>query len=123
VLGVDESFYIKNLDAKRTEALRRLREFCSRAFVLCGTPAPNSPHDVIQQFNIVDFGLTFSGVDVPDDRVAARPVVQNVLETKGPFVRHLKKYVLPDLQPKRFNRVFVPMATQQARLYDIALHS
>lgn len=34
MLVVDESFYIKNLDTKRTQALRRLREWCGRAFVL-----------------------------------------------------------------------------------------
>ena len=123
MLVVDESFYVKNLDAKRTSAVRRLREFCSRAFVLCGTPAPNSPHDVIQQVNIVDFGITFGGVDVPDNRDTARAVVQDILGKKGPFVRHLKREVLPDLHPKRFNRVFVQMEPQQEKLYEAALQS
>lgn len=121
VLVVDESFYIKNLDAKRTQALRRLREWCGRAFVLCGTPAPNAPQDLIQQFNIVDFGLTFDGVNIPDDRIQALPVVQQAIEHRGLFIRHLKTDVLPDLPVKSFNRVFVSLQPEQERAYTAAL--
>lgn len=121
MLVVDESFYMKNLDAQRTRSLRRLREFCFRAYVLCGTPAPNSPHDLIQQFNIVDFGLTFAGVDIPEGRELAQPVVQKIIESRGPFVRHLKRNVLPNLPGKRFNRIVVPLAAEQKRLYAGAL--
>ena len=121
MIVVDESFFIKNLNAKRTCALRRLREWCSRAFVLCGTPAPNTPHDLIQQFNITDFGLTFDGVDVPKDIVPSRPIVQQAIEERGLFVRHLKTDVLPGLPLKRFHRVLVPLQPQQERLYEAAL--
>lgn len=121
VLVVDESFYIKNLDAKRTQALRRLREWCGRAFVLCGTPAPNAPQDLIQQFNIVDFGLTFDGVNIPDDRMQALPIVQQAIEHRGLFIRHLKTDVLPDLPVKSFNRVFVSLQPEQERAYTAAL--
>lgn len=118
VIAVDESFFIKSLDAKRTRAIRRLREWCGRAFVLCGTPAPNAPQDLIGQFNLVDFGLAFDGVDVPPDRAEAAPVVQSVIDTRGLYVRHLKADVLPDLPAKRFQRVFVPMAPKQAAIYE-----
>jgi SNF2 family DNA or RNA helicase len=121
MLVVDESFYIKNLDTKRTQALRRLREWCGRAFVLCGTPAPNAPQDLIQQFNIVDFGLTFDGVTIPDVRAEALPVVQKAIEQRGLFVRHLKTDVLPDLPVKSFNRIFVPLQPEQERVYAAAL--
>ncbi|WP_325314649.1 DEAD/DEAH box helicase [Microcoleus sp. PH2017_28_MFU_U_A] len=123
VLVVDESFYIKNLEAKRTQALRRLREWCGRAFVLCGTPAPNAPQDLIQQFNIVDFGLTFDGVNIPDDRVQALLVVQQAIEHRGLFIRHLKTDVLPDLPVKSFHRVFVPLQPEQERVYAAALRN
>ena len=121
VMAVDESFFIKSLDAKRTRALRRLREWCDRAFVLCGTPAPNAPQDLIQQFNLVDFGLTFEGVDIPEDRSAAAPVVQRAIDERGLFVRHLKSDVLPDLPEKTFHRVYVPMEPIQRRIYEAAL--
>lgn len=121
MLVVDESFYIKNLDTKRTQALRRLREWCGRAFVLCGTPAPNAPQDLIQQFNIVDFGITFDGVNIPDDRAESLPIVQQAIEKRGLFIRHLKTDVLPDLPVKSFNRVFVSLQPEQKRVYAAAL--
>ncbi|MBX3233520.1 MAG: DEAD/DEAH box helicase [Labilithrix sp.] len=121
VLAIDESFYVKNLDARRTRALRRLREWCGRAYVLCGTPAPNAPQDLIQQFNIVDFGITFDNVALPDDRAAAAPIVQNAIDTRGLSIRHLKQDVLPDLPAKSFSRVLVPLQPIQQRLYQGAL--
>jgi SNF2 family DNA or RNA helicase len=121
VLAVDESFFIKSLDAKRTLVLRRLREWCGRAYVLCGTPAPNSPHDLVQQFNIVDFGMTFNGVTLPKERAAALPVVQNAIENRGIYIRHLKSDVLPNLPKKNFQRVYLPLQPEQRRLYEGAL--
>jgi SNF2 family DNA or RNA helicase len=118
ILVVDESFFVKNLDAQRTRAIQRLREFCGHAFVLCGTPAPNSPHDLVQQFNIVDMGLTFNGVRIPDDLDHARATVQSVIADKGVFVRHLKSDVLPDLPPKSFELVSVPLQPSQSELYE-----
>ena len=117
VLAIDESFFIKSLDAKRTRALRRLREWAGRAFVLCGTPAPNGPTDLVQQFNLVDFGYCFGGVELPKERDLAAPIVQAAIEERGLYLRHLKAHVLPDLPAKRFQRVTVPMEEEQARLY------
>jgi SNF2 family DNA or RNA helicase len=121
VLAIDESFFIKSLDAQRTRTLRRLREWCGRAFVLCGTPAPNSPHDLVQQFSLVDFGRTFNDVDIPKERQAALPIVQDAIETRGLYVRHLKAQVLPNLPQKRFQRVYVPLEPIQRRAYESAL--
>lgn len=120
VLVVDESFHVKNRDARRTQALRRLREWCGRAFVLCGTPAPNSAHDLVEQFNLVDFGLTFGGSAIPQDREEARSVVQEIIRERGVFTRHLKADVLPGLPPKAFHRILVPLGPQQKRLYEAA---
>ncbi|MCG3133012.1 MAG: hypothetical protein HMLKMBBP_00098 [Planctomycetes bacterium] len=121
MLVVDESFFVKNLDAARTRAIRRLREWCGRAYVLCGTPAPNAPQDLVEQFNIVDFGMTFDGLDVPADRSLAAPVVSRAIDERGLFIRHLKADVLPDLPGKRFHRVSIPMSPQQATAYRAAL--
>lgn len=122
VLAVDESFFIKSMDARRTRAIRRLREWCGRAYVLCGTPAPNAPQDLVQQFSLVDFGLAFEGVEVPTDRAEAAPVVQSVIDQRGLYTRHLKAEVLPDLPAKSFQRIFVPLARQQRRLYEHTLN-
>jgi SNF2 family DNA or RNA helicase len=121
VLVIDESYHVKNLDAQRTLALRRLREWCKRAFVLCGSPAPNSPDDLIQQFNIVDFGLTFDGVKLPEDAGQRHTAVQHAIESKGVFVRHLKRDVLPYLPNKQFEQVLLPLQPAQAELYAVAL--
>lgn len=121
ILVVDESFYAKNLDAARTRALRRIREYAGRAYVLCGTPAPNSPQDLVQQFSIVDFGVTFADVDVPKERSEAAPVVQHAIESRGLFIRHLKNEVLPDLPAKRFHRVLLDLAPRQQEAYRAAL--
>ena len=117
VLVVDESFYVKNLDALRTQAIRRVREYCGRAYVLCGTPAPNSAHDIVEQVSLVDFGTAFSDVDVPKDREEALPVVRDTLAERGAFVRHLKAEVLPDLPGKTINRTLVRMEPKQEELY------
>ena len=117
VLAVDESFFVKSPDAKRTKALRRLRESCGRAFVLCGTPAPNAPHDLVEQFNLVDFGIAFEGVQLPPDRAEALPVVRKVVEERGLYVRHLKADVLPDLPARSFHRLYVPLRPEQGRVY------
>jgi len=122
VLAVDESFFIKSMDARRTRAIRRLREWCGRAFVLCGTPAPNAPQDLVQQFSLVDFGLAFDGVDVPSDRTEAAPIVQSVIDERGLYTRHLKEQVLPELPAKSFQRIFVPLAPQQRLLYEQTLN-
>jgi SNF2 family DNA or RNA helicase len=117
IIAVDESFFAKNLDTKRTQAIRRLREYCGRAFVLCGTPAPNAPVDLVQQFNIVDFGFTFGGVSIPKDKTEAATIVRQTIEERGLFVRHLKSDVLPNLPPKKFNRLTIEMQPKQFQLY------
>jgi len=122
MIVVDESFFAKNLDAKRTQAIKRLREYCGRAFVLCGTPAPNSPTDIIEQFNIVDFGITFSGVSIPKEKQEAAALIKWVIEERGPFVRHLKADVLPDLPVKNFQKVLLPMQPGQCALYNEVLN-
>lgn len=123
ILAVDESFFVKSPEARRTQSIRRLREWCSRAFVLCGTPAPNAPHDLVEQFNLVDFGLTFAGVSIPDEREEALPVVRKVIKNRGLVVRNLKTDVLPNLPKRSFHRCYVPLQPRQAELYKILCDS
>jgi SNF2 family DNA or RNA helicase len=120
VLGVDESYNVKNPHAARTQALRRLREHCGRTYVLCGTPAPNSATDLISQFDLVDLGLTFGGV-IPDrDRDTAAKQVAGVLRDRGHYLRNLKNDVL-DLPGRTFTDLPVTLAPRQRRAYDAAL--
>lgn len=121
LLVVDESYFVKNDSAQRTRAVRRLREWCGRAFVLCGTPAPNAAHDVVEQFNIADFGAAFVSTEVPADRDAAHKVVGDVLRRRAVYLRSLKHEVLPELPRKRFDVVRLPLAPAQAQAYEAAL--
>lgn len=118
ILTVDESFFAKNPDARRTQALRQLREHCTRAFVLCGTPAPNHPRDLVAQFDLVDFGQTFDGLSVDDDRdIAARQVAQRLATSA--WVRSRKDDVL-QLPPRTFEDLEIPMEAEQRRAYEAA---
>jgi SNF2 family DNA or RNA helicase len=65
--------------------------------------------------------MTFAGVTVPDDREAARQTVQQAIEERGSYIRHLKVEVLPKLPAKSFNRILLPLEPEQRRLYAGAL--
>lgn len=121
VLAVDESFNVKNPDAARTAAVASLREWCVRCFALCGTPAPNSPHDVVAQVSLVDFGMAFDGLALQGDPEHDRPLIQGALRARGLVTRNLKRHVLPGLPGKRFSEVSVEFAPRQRELYARAL--
>jgi SNF2 family DNA or RNA helicase len=121
LLVVDESFYVKNTDALRTRAVRNLRQFAKRCIVLCGTPAPNQPADIVEQVNIADKGAAFRGISLPDDRDQALPLVRGVLEKRALYLRRRKHEALPDLPPKSFQQVLVAMSPIQSGLYTQAL--
>ncbi len=118
LLIIDESFFVKNAEARRAQALRRLRSHAGRCLVLCGTPAPNSALDLVEQFNIADDGETFSGIALPADPHAAYPVVAETIESRGIYIRRLKGTALPDLPERTFSRVKLPMPASQRRLYE-----
>lgn len=121
VLVVDESFNVKNPAARRTDALRRIRELCRRCFVLCGTPAPNRPTDVISQFDLVDFGQTFHDLAPAHDRDAERKAVAARLASRGVYTRSVKGVVLPLLPTRAFRDVHLDLEPVQRRAYDAAL--
>lgn len=120
LLVVDESFHVKNAATSRSQATLGLRRRMGRTYVLCGTPAPNRADDVVAQVSLVDFGLTFDGVAVPEDRDQAVPVVRAALEASPLHRRNLKADVLPDLPGRDFTRVPVTLAPRQRALYDAA---
>ncbi len=117
-LAVDESFNVKNKDAFRSVAVRELRDFCVKGFVMCGTPAPNSAIDVISQFDIADSGYTFAGFVPPKDEEDRTQLINERIEQRGAYVRRLKEQVLPMLPDKKFNLVSVSMTGRQAALYE-----
>lgn len=118
VIAVDESFNIKNPDAVRTAAVAALREWCIRAYALCGTPAPNRADDVIAQVTFVDLGRAFDGIRLPDDNDERRTRIREILDGSVVYTRNLKLAVLPDLPSRTFTEVPVTMGKGQRGLYD-----
>lgn len=118
VMAIDESFFVKNPDSRRAQAVRDLREWCTRCYVLCGTPAPNTAHDLVAQVDLVDFGHTFGTVTIDKDRQIAHSQVRSVLDERGFYLRNLKSDVLPYLPQRRFIEVPVEMSDVQRSVYD-----
>lgn len=118
VMVVDESFFVKNPASRRTQAVCELREWCTRCFVLCGTPAPNAAQDLVAQVDLVDFGQTFGQVKIDKDRQVAKAQVRSILDERGFYLRNLKSNVLPNLPERRFIEVPVEMSTVQREVYD-----
>lgn len=121
MMAVDESYYVKNADARRTRAVAHLRQYCSRAVVLCGTPAPNSALDVVQQVNIADEGLAFGRHAIPTDPTLARSAVSDALDD-AIYLRRLKQDVLPDIPAKAVERITFDLQPRQSALYDALRH-
>lgn len=119
-LAVDESFNVKNAEAARSAAARHIREWCTHAFVLCGTPAPNRADDIVAQFDLVDLGLTFAGLRVDKDRDTAHRQVAQRLGERGLYVRNTKTQVLTDLPAKSFHQVDVELEGHQQAAYEAA---
>ncbi|PVA35868.1 DEAD/DEAH box helicase [Mycobacteroides abscessus] len=122
-IAVDESFNVKNPDAGRTQVAQRVRDWCSHAFVLCGTPAPNAAADVIAQFDLVDLGYTFRGLRLDADRTIAARQVSDRLAERGLYVRNVKTVALPNLPPRSFTEIAVELAPRQRAAYDAALQN
>jgi len=122
ILVVDESYNVKNPEAIRTSALGEIREWCERCFVLCGTPAPNSPRDLIAQFDLVDFGFTFAGLTIDEDSPDLGARIRDAMDARGIYTRNLKSVVLPGLPRREFTEVNVELAPVQRSLYSTALN-
>ena len=123
MLAVDESFFVKNPEASRSSALRTLREWCTCAYVLCGTPAPNRPDDVVAQFDLVDFGYAFNGIRLETDSDLAADQVRTVMDSRSVVVRSTKRDALPNLPSRSFHEVVIDMAPLQRAAYDAALRN
>lgn len=122
-LIIDESHYVKNPQAKRTQAVRKLANSVSKdglRLALSGTPVLNHADELIAQLRVIgrleDFGsgARFSR-EFRSDRSEER--LHWHLRRRC-FVRRLKSEVLPQLPAKR--QVVVPIAIDNAKEYATA---
>lgn len=115
MLVIDESFFVKNPNAERSRSVAEVRKECVKAVVACGTPAPNSPIDIVHQMDLADMGHTFADASV---RTSGDPeLISSALQERAVFLRRLKHQVLPGLPIKEFRRVLVPLSPKQNQLY------
>lgn len=120
LLVIDESYYAKNEDSHRSEIIGKLRRFCTRCFVLCGTPAPNSAHDLINQFNLADLGYTFGGFSKSSDSAIDWGRISALVENRGMYIRRLKTEILDFVPEKNFHILSVPLSGKQLLMYETA---
>jgi SNF2 family DNA or RNA helicase len=120
LLVVDESYYLKNQYSRRSEYGAALREYCGRCFVLCGTPAPNSAYDLVNQFNLADKGFTFGDFIQTNDRARDYQFIATRIEEIGGYIRRLKSEILAEVPGKDFFVVKVRLLGRQLVLYEKA---
>ena len=120
LLVVDESFYLKNSESERSKFTTLLRQSCKRCYVLCGTPAPNSAHDLINQFDLADIGYTFGGFKKSKDPELDWPKMDALIDSRGLFIRRLKSDILEHVPEKNFHVSEVVMSGKQQQLYETA---
>jgi SWI/SNF-related matrix-associated actin-dependent regulator 1 of chromatin subfamily A len=122
-LVLDESHYVKNPRAKRTQAVRRLAESLADdalRLALTGTPVMNHAEELIPQLRVIGrleefgsgarFARRFQGAGA-EERIHWHL-------RRNCFVRRLKADVLPQLPAKR--QVVVPVALENEREYRLA---
>jgi superfamily II DNA or RNA helicase len=122
-LVVDESHYVKNPHAKRTQAVRRLAAAVrddGLRLALTGTPVLNHAEELIAQLRVLgrleDFG---SGARFAREFQAVRSEERLHWHLRRRcFVRRLKRDVLPQLPAKR--QVVVPIALDNEAEYRLA---
>lgn len=119
MLVLDESYFVKNPKTARAQMASTIRPFCERAVVLCGTPAPNSAVDIVNQIDVADGGVAFAGRSISKDSGEAYAEIAEALE-QTIYLRRLKEEVLPNLPDKQFERVFVELRPIQRALYNRA---
>src|SRR4051794_12858693 len=126
-LVVDESHYVKNPQAKRTQAVRRLAGGVTEdglRLALTGTPVLNHAEELVAQLRVLGrleefgsgarFARQFSGQVLSEERLHWHL-------RRRCFVRRLKSEVLPQLPAKR--QVVVPIALDNEGEYRLAEES
>jgi len=119
MLVIDESYFVKNPETARSLTVGRLRTVCERVVVLCGSPAPNSAADVINQIDIADEGATFGAVAVSKDSDKAYDDIAGALQN-AIYLRRLKEDLFPDIPLKQIEKIYSNLAQIQRKMYDTA---
>jgi SWI/SNF-related matrix-associated actin-dependent regulator of chromatin subfamily A-like protein 1 len=124
-LVADESHYVKNPQAKRTQAVRKLADGIASdglRLALTGTPVLNHADELIPQLRVIgrmqDFGSGASFSRQFDGELNEERLHWHL--RRHCFVRRLKSEVLPQLPAKR--QVVVPVGLTNEAEYRLAEH-
>lgn len=120
LLVIDESFNVKNSESLRAEMAEKLRSKCKRCFVLCGTPAPNTAHDLVNQFDLADIGYTFAGFKKSKKAEDDWERIASLVDERGVYIRRLKDEILSHVPEKNFHVIRVELVGKQALMYEAA---
>ncbi len=120
LLVIDESYYLKNSESMRSEHTTHLRNASQRCFVLCGTPAPNTAHDLINQFDLADLKFTFGGFHKSRNPESDWDNISLLIDTRGLFIRRLKTDILDHVPEKYFHVLRVELTGKQKLMYELA---
>lgn len=123
LLIIDESYYAKNEKSHRSGIIKRIRDCCCKAFVLCGTPAPNNAYDIVNQLNLADKGFTFSLFSPTGEIDKDREAIRNFMHSRGMYIRRQKTEILKFVPKKVFEIVKVKLQGRQKLLYEKARDS
>jgi SNF2 family DNA or RNA helicase len=118
IIILDESFIVKNEEAQASAAVMSIRRTCSYCLVLCGTPAPNRPDDIVHQINLSDLGSALGEYRSTEDQVEDLRRLSVLVEDRAAFLRRLKKDVLASLPQKVFKIKRLAMSKRHRALYD-----
>jgi SNF2 family DNA or RNA helicase len=119
MLVIDESYFVKNPETARSLTVGRLRTVCERAVVLCGSPAPNSAADVVNQIDIADNGATFGAAAISKDSDKAYDEIAGALKN-AIYLRRLKEDLFPDIPLKQIEKIYLNLTQTQRNMYDAA---
>jgi len=131
VMILDEVHYIKNNQAKRTKAVKKLGKFIPHVIGLSGTPIVNRPIEIYNAVNIIDRTIFPSQWDYTekycarkyngfgyDVSGASNTEELNYKLTNTIMLRRLKKDVLPDLPDKVHS--YIPIELDNVEEYNFA---
>jgi|AntAceMinimDraft_1070359.scaffolds.fasta_scaffold04724_2 SNF2 family DNA or RNA helicase len=119
-LVVDESYFVKNSQSLRGAALEGISNAAAFRLILCGTPAPNSPADIVHQFNLSDLGYTFGHWTQSELKEPDQEKISSAISERGVMLRRLKSDVLESLPPKKIAINWFDLNVHQRQLYDEA---
>lgn len=105
IMFLDESHRIKSgEDIVTGKAILSLSHMPTEKLIMSGTPMPNSPHDLVAQFNFL-----YPEIDVDEESVLDH--------IRSIYVRTTKAEL--GLREPKYKIVTIPMSTSQRRLYDL----